>query len=78
MIASSYGRPSTVATVDEGLTTAQMMARDELTAAFSAFMAAMQAADAEGLDGTAIIGAHLRSTLGDEFDNLPPHVRMLL
>ncbi len=67
-----------MATVDEGLTTTQMMARDDLTAAFAAFLEAMQAADAEGLDGTAIIGAHLRTTLGDEFDNLPVHVRMML
>ena len=64
--------------VDEGLTAAQMGARDDLTAAFAWFLEAMQAADAEGLDGTAIIGAHLRSTLGDEFDNLPVHVKMLL
>lgn len=66
-----------MATVEQ-LTDAQTEARDNLTAAFGGFMDAMQAADAEGLDGTAIIGAHLRENMGEAFDSLPISVKMLL
>jgi hypothetical protein len=49
-----------------------------LQVSLGAFMEAMQAASAVGIDVQAAMAQIMRASMGEAFDQLPPAVRMLL
>jgi hypothetical protein len=53
-------------------------AYDDLIGSFGAFLTAFGAASAVGIDAGAAVAANLRQMMGDDFDSLPPMVKMLL
>ena len=63
---------------DPAVTPEVQAAYDDLIASFGAFLTAFQAANEAGIDAGAAVSQNLRSVMGDDFESLPPMVKMLL